>query len=112
MTLSGREGISNYHANIKENEAMSVAKRMEEKLIKAFSPCEVEVQDQSDRHAGHAGSRPEGETHFHVRIMAGAFTGKSRVMCHRMVNEVLIDELNGPVHALAISTSAPAGTGT
>ncbi len=90
---------------------MSVAKQMEEKLIRAFSPCTVEVLDQSARHAGHAGSRPGGETHFHVTIEAQAFAGKSRVMCHRMVNEVLADDLNGPVHALALSTSAPAGTG-
>ncbi len=112
MTLSGREGISNFHANIKENEAMSVAKQMQEKLSRAFSPCVVEVLDQSAMHAGHAGSRPEGETHFHVKIMAEAFIGKSRVMCHRMVNEVLEDDLNGPVHALAITTSVPEGEKT
>lgn len=111
MTLSGREGISNFHANIKENEAMSVANRMEEKLRKVFSPCEVEVLDQSAMHAGHAGSRPEGETHFHVKIAAAAFAGKSRVMCHRMVNEALAEELAGPVHALAITTRVLEGEG-
>jgi BolA protein len=64
------------------------------------------VIDESHRHAGHAGARPDGESHFRVRIVAEAFRGKSRVEQHRMVNAVLADELKERVHALAIESKA------
>ena len=78
-----------------------------EKLIKAFTPESVEVVDESHQHAGHAGHRPGGETHFRVYIVADAFRGKSRLERHRMINETLVIELAGGVHALAIHASAP-----
>jgi BolA family transcriptional regulator, general stress-responsive regulator len=78
-----------------------------EKLIKAFTPESVEVVDESHQHAGHAGHRPGGETHFRVYIVADAFRGKSRLERHRMINETLVSELAGGVHALAIHASAP-----
>ncbi|MGA7488528.1 MAG: BolA family protein [Xanthobacteraceae bacterium] len=78
-----------------------------DKLTKAFAPESVRVEDESHRHAGHAGHRPEGETHFRVYIVAEAFRGKSRLDRHRMINEALAGELRGGVHALAIHASAP-----
>ena len=85
-----------------------VGQTITEKLSKALEPLSLEVIDESHLHAGHAGARPEGETHFRVKIQSPAFAGKSLVQRHRMVNEVLADELKGPVHALAISASVPA----
>ncbi len=84
-----------------------VGQKITEKLSKALVPQALEVIDESHLHAGHAGARPEGETHFRVKIRAEAFVGKSLIQRHRMVNEVLAEELNGPVHALAISASPP-----
>jgi len=78
-----------------------------EKLTKAFAPQSLDVVDESHQHAGHAGHRPDGETHFRVYIVAEAFRGKSRLERHRMVNETLSGELAGGVHALAIHASAP-----
>jgi BolA protein len=78
-----------------------------EKLTRAFAPARLDVVDESHQHAGHAGHRPDGETHFRVTIVADAFRGKSRLERHRMVNERLADELKGGVHALAIHASAP-----
>ena len=78
-----------------------------EKLTKAFAPVSLDVVDESHQHAGHAGHRPGGETHFRVHIVAEAFRGKSRLERHRMVNETLSGELSGGVHALAIHASAP-----
>jgi BolA protein len=78
-----------------------------EKLTKAFAPARLDVVDESHQHAGHAGHRPGGETHFRVTIVADAFRGKSRIERHRMVNETLAAELQGGVHALAIHASAP-----
>jgi BolA protein len=77
--------------------------RIAQKLQAAFSPSQLEVVDESHKHAGHAGARPGGETHFQVRIVAGAFQGTSLLDRHRLVNETLAQELAGPVHALSIT---------
>lgn len=85
----------------------AVSEQITEKLRRAFSPLRLDVIDDSARHAGHAGARPEGETHFKVAIVAQAFAGKTALERHRMVNQVLAEELSGPVHALNISARAP-----
>ena len=77
------------------------------KLTKAFAPQNLNVVDESDQHAGHAGHRPGGETHFRVTIVAEAFRGKSRIERHRMINAILAEDLASGVHALAIHASAP-----
>jgi BolA protein len=84
-----------------------VGKTLETKLQMAFSPVSLQVIDESSQHAGHAGARPDGESHFRVKIIAAAFQGKSRVEQHRMINHVLAAELKERVHALAIEASAP-----
>jgi len=78
-----------------------------DKLARAFAPLRLDVIDESHQHAGHAGHRPGGETHFRVYIVSEAFRGKSRIERHRMVNETLAAELEGGIHALAIHASAP-----
>jgi BolA family transcriptional regulator, general stress-responsive regulator len=78
-----------------------------EKLTSAFDPESLNVVDESHQHAGHAGHRPGGETHFRVYIVSQAFRGKSRLERHRMINAALAAELAGGVHALAIHAAAP-----
>ena len=90
---------------------MLVKTRIEEKLKEAFQPESLSVVDESHLHAGHAGSRPGGETHFRVSLVSTSFAGKSRVERHRMVNTALAEELAGPVHALAVLPSAPGERG-
>ncbi|WP_412545457.1 BolA family protein [Maricaulis sp. MIT060901] len=80
---------------------------IESKLQAAFTPAELDVIDDSHLHAGHAGARPGGQSHFTVKIVADRFKGQTRVAIHRMINEALAEELAGPVHALAIKASAP-----
>jgi BolA protein len=82
-----------------------------EKLTKAFAPERLDVIDESHLHAGHAGARSGGETHYRVYIVSQAFRGKSRVDRHRMVNATLSSELKGGVHALAIRATAPEEAG-
>jgi len=84
-----------------------VAHTITRKLTEAFAPESLRIIDESQRHEGHAGHRPGGETHFRVYIVSQAFRGKSRIERHRMVNAVLAAELAGRVHALAIHASAP-----
>ena len=86
---------------------MSAADRIRARLTEAFAPAELQVIDESSRHKGHAGARPEGETHFRVQIVAEAFRSKTRVDAHRMINEALATEFAGGLHALAIEAAAP-----
>lgn len=85
-----------------------VAEEMTAKLTAAFAPQSLEVIDDSDKHAGHMGAKPTGETHFTVKITAEAFAGLSRVDRQRRVNQVLAEELAPDrVHALALQVKAP-----
>lgn len=86
---------------------MSVRQQIIDKLTQGFAPDALQVIDDSERHRGHSGYREGGETHFSIRIVAAAFAGKSRLERHRMVHELLADELSGGVHALALSLQAP-----
>jgi stress-induced morphogen len=89
---------------------MQIEARIKEKLLKAFSPRRLVIENDSGKHAGHAGaenSPNRGETHFTVTIVADGFSGRSRIDRHRMVHEVLAEELAGPVHALAVKAKAP-----
>lgn len=86
---------------------MSMADRIRSKLKEAFGPVSIEVQDESHLHAGHAGARPGGESHFRVTIVAAAFDGMSRVDRQRRVYSVLSEEMAGPVHALALTIRTP-----
>ncbi|MEW6450248.1 MAG: BolA family protein [Pseudomonadota bacterium] len=86
---------------------MTVKDVISEKLTAAFTPQSLDVEDESDQHAGHAGHQEGGETHFRVYIVSEAFRGKSRLERHRMINQTLSGELAGGVHALAIHASAP-----
>jgi BolA protein len=80
--------------------------RIRSRLESAFTAAQVSVQDDSARHAGHAGARG-GAGHFLVRIASEAFAGRSRLQRHRMVYEALADMLPGEIHALNIEAISP-----
>lgn len=77
------------------------------KIEEAFRPINVEVEDQSALHAGHAGSRPGGETHFHISIVSTAFDGMSRLARQRAVYALFAEELKDRVHALSLDLKTP-----
>ena len=86
---------------------MSMHDIIVKKLTDAFSPSSLRVEDESHLHAGHAGHREGGETHFRVYIVSDAFKGKTRIDRHRLINQLLATELDGGVHALAIHAHTP-----
>lgn len=88
---------------------MSVADTIRRKLTDRFAPIRLDIIDESHRHAGHAGARPEGETHFAVTIVAPAFAGLTRVARQRLVYEALAEELATRVHALSLTALPPEG---
>ena len=85
----------------------AVAEQLERKLTDAFAPARLAIDDDSARHAGHAGAGQGGESHFNVVIESAAFEGVSRVQRQRMVYQALAEELAGPVHALSVKALAP-----
>ena len=89
----------------------AVADSLARKLTETFAPSRLEVIDDSHRHAGHAGARPGGESHFQVVIEAAVFEGLSRIERQRRVHRALADELAGAVHALSVRALAPGEAG-
>ncbi len=85
---------------------MTRSQRIRDILIEAFAPSELEINDDSSKHAGHAGARPEGETHYTVVITSAAFAGLSRVATQRAVMTALQPEFDTGLHALSIKASS------
>ncbi len=80
--------------------------RIKAMLEQAFTAARVSVQDDSAKHAGHAGAR-DGAGHFLVRVESQDFTGRSRLERHRLVYEALADMLPREIHALNIEAVSP-----
>ncbi len=86
---------------------MTMKELIETRLSEALRPSRLEVIDESHLHAGHAGAREGGETHYRLNVVAEAFAGKGRVERHRLVNDALKPAFERGLHALAIRASAP-----
>lgn len=85
-----------------DNVAEEIVRRLQ-----SLSPTRLELEDESARHAGHAGAAPGGNTHWRLRIESPAFAGKPTVARHRMVYQALGELMQHPIHALAISARSP-----
>lgn len=77
-----------------------------ERLAAAFAPLELAIEDESHRHAGHAGAR-DGRGHFRVRVVSAAFRGQAPLARHRAVYAALGELMQTDIHALAIDARAP-----
>jgi len=75
--------------------------------LAALGPTELRIEDESHLHAGHAGARG-GAGHYRVHITAEAFRGKPPVARHRLVYDLLSDQMPHAIHALAIHANVPA----
>lgn len=89
---------------------MSVAAEIRTRLA-ALAPERLELEDESERHHGHAGWREGGNTHWRLTIVSAAFAGKNTVARHRMVYAALGELMQHPIHALAITARAPGENG-
>jgi BolA family transcriptional regulator, general stress-responsive regulator len=81
--------------------------RIVARLTEALNPTLLEVVDESDRHAGHAGAREGVGTHYRVRVVSARFERSSRVERHRLIYDLLAAELADGLHALALVAKAP-----
>jgi len=86
---------------------LSRAERIEKLLKAQLSAHEFVLEDESARHAGHAGARPGGETHYRLRIVSDAFGGLSRVARQRLVYDALREEFDTGLHALSLDLKTP-----
>ena len=76
------------------------------RLERAFVPTELEIVDDSHRHAGHAGAK-DGRGHFRVRIVSERFAGTKTLDRHRMVYAALGDLMQTDIHALSVDAQSP-----
>jgi len=87
-----------------------IANSIKEKLLKAFNPSQLDVIDESHKHASHAGAKAHadehgsGESHFNVKISSEKFRGMSRIEKHRAVMDALADEMK-VIHAFSLDAS-------
>lgn len=90
-----------------------IAHSIKEKLTQNFNPLQLEVIDESHKHAGHAGAKAHaaehgsGESHFYVKIVSEKFKGLTLLARHRAVMDVLAEEMDGRVHALRLDAKPP-----
>jgi len=80
---------------------------IEHKLRAALQPLKLEIEDESHKHAGHAGARESGGGHFTVTIVSAAFTGLGLLQRHRLVYDALGDTMRREIHALSIRALSP-----
>ncbi len=85
--------------------------RLRAAMQQGFAPQQLEIEDESALHAGHAGVRAtgaSGETHYAMRMVAAAFDGLSRVQRSRLVHAALAAEFDAGLHALSLTLRTPA----
>ncbi len=75
--------------------------------LQSLDPANIELIDDSEKHRGHGGYNPAGESHFTLLIESSLFEGKSRVERQRMVHKALGEMVGERVHALSIKAKAP-----
>lgn len=81
------------------------AQQIRDRLNQALHPMELEIEDESHMHAGHASAKGGG--HFVVRICAEAFRGKTPIQRHRLVYAAMGELMKEEVHALSIVAQTP-----
>ena len=84
-----------------------IAQEIERRLTTALRPTRLELADDSEKHRGHGGYNPAGESHFSLTIESSAFAGMNRVQRQRAVYAALGELMDERVHALSIRAIAP-----
>lgn len=84
-----------------------IAAEIKRRLTAALDPTHLALVDDSEKHRGHGGYNPQGESHFSLRIESPAFAGMNRVQRQRAVYKALGDLMDERVHALSIRAIAP-----
>ena len=86
---------------------MRIVDIIEKKLKEGLTPNRLELIDESHLHVGHAGARPEGESHFRLLVVSDQFVNRGRVERQRMIYQILGDLMTSDIHALSIQAMTP-----
>jgi len=89
----------------------TMEERIRQAIRSGLAPVHFEIVDESSLHAGHAGARPGGETHYRITVISEKFEGVSRVRRQQMVYALLDDAFAAGLHALAMTTRTPSEAG-
>ena len=84
---------------------MSVIDAMRARLA-VLDPVAIQIEDDSARHAGHAGAQGGGG-HFRLAIVSPRFAGCRTMERHRLVYDALGPLMKREIHALSISAKSP-----
>ncbi len=79
---------------------MAIKDLITQTIAETFHPAQLEVIDESHKHAGHAGSHPEGESHFLIRVSAKAFSNHSRVEREKLLRKTIDSATPRNIHAV------------
>lgn len=83
------------------------SEQIRKRLTESMHPEMIEVQDNSQAHAEHSGMQQSGGGHYHVRIVARDFAGKTQVQRHQLVYRALGEMMKNQIHALGIDALTP-----
>jgi len=117
-TDDGETGSSSSSGNSSSSSGETntpIADSMRRKLESELQPLKLDINDDSNKHAGHGGYKGNanysGETHFVVEVVSEKFQGLSSLKRHRLVYQIIDAEMGSPVHALSLITKTPAEAG-
>lgn len=85
---------------------------IKQRLQAALDVLQLDIQDESHKHAGHAGAIASGGGHYKVQIISESFEGKSAIERHKMIYVALGDAMGKDIHAISISAKTPAEAAT
>lgn len=74
--------------------------------LATLEPSDLDIEDESAAHAGHAGVR-SGGGHYRLTIVSPRFSGLNSLARHRSIYAALGDLMPGRIHALSITALAP-----
>lgn len=86
---------------------MTIKDSIISKINEQLEPQILEVEDDSNKHRGHAGWQEGGETHFNLLVVSEKFAGLSKINRHKVIYGILGDEMRQKIHALSIKAYAP-----
>ena len=81
---------------------MTIAAEIEKRLKQNFAITDLKILDESHKHVGHAGHRPEGESHFRIKMISADFKDMSRLQRQRQIYNLLADLMQTRIHALSL----------
>jgi BolA protein len=105
--MGNKVAIANGGGGMAERDPAPVTTAIRARLAASLSPIRIGLIDDSARHAGHAGARPEGQSHFRVTVVAAAFAGLTRLERQRLVYRALGELMVSDIHALSVRALTP-----